>query len=113
MSNGRSCAETCSNPIKNKYLSIPVSLISFKFPMVDSLFSTIFFNFSACCLYLFAHALYFLNSFWFAFEIEFVTTINSFYAKKSNETVELLEDTQFIRIESKKIREFAKNRHFS
>jgi len=40
---------------------------------------------------------------WFAFENDFLTTTNTLYFKKSNETVELLEDSLFLKINTHKL----------
>lgn len=44
---------------------------------------------------------------WFAFENDFLTTTNTLYSKKSNETVELLEDSLFLKIDTNKLAQLA------
>lgn len=45
---------------------------------------------------------------WFAFENEIVSTIKTFEGKSSNETIELLEDSNLIRFKTDPIKELAK-----
>ncbi|MGK0391059.1 MAG: CRP-like cAMP-binding protein [Maribacter sp.] len=45
---------------------------------------------------------------WFAFENEMVTTIKAFAGMPSNETIELLEDSELIQINTKKFNDIAK-----
>lgn len=46
---------------------------------------------------------------WFAFENEMVATIKTFAGETSNETIELLEDTTFIKIQTEKFKKLADN----
>jgi len=46
---------------------------------------------------------------WFAFENEIVSTIKTFEGEPSNETIELLEDSELIRFKTEPIKELAKN----
>jgi len=47
---------------------------------------------------------------WFAFENEIVATIKTFSGLNSNETIKLLEDSEFIRINSKAFKKLAENK---
>lgn len=46
---------------------------------------------------------------WFAFENEMIATIKTFAGETSNETIELLEDTTFIKIQTEKFKKLADN----
>ena len=47
---------------------------------------------------------------WFAFENEIVATIKTFSGLNSNETIKLVEDSEFIRINSKAFKKLAENK---
>ena len=46
---------------------------------------------------------------WFAFENEMIATIKTFAGETSNENIELLEDTSFIKIQTEKFKKLADN----
>jgi len=46
---------------------------------------------------------------WFAFENEMVSTIKTFHGHPSNETIELLQDSAFIQLKTKPIKELAQH----
>ena len=46
---------------------------------------------------------------WFAFENEMIATIKTFAGETSNENIELLEDTTFIKIQTEKFKKLADN----
>lgn len=47
---------------------------------------------------------------WFAFEREMVSTINTFEGHASNETIKLLEDSEFVRINTKAFKTLAESK---